>query len=77
MLVGFTKANGRLLFMLGLSRGNVDRLVEGKPMWLTPESHELPAGIEIMLFFGETEDAMKEELQRVANVVEIRDHRKK
>lgn len=75
MLVGFTKSGGRLLIMLGLSRLNVDRLIAGEPIKMTPELHNLPQTLEIGIFFGETEEVMKQELEKSYKVRNFEDRR--
>lgn len=75
MLVGFTKSGGRLLIMLGLSRLNVERLMAGEPIKMTPELHDLPPTLEIGIFFGETEEAMKKEVEQSLKLRNFKDRR--
>lgn len=46
------EANGRPFLLLGVDRGNIDRLTSGKPIRVTMES----VGIErdVLIIFGET-----------------------
>jgi len=54
MLIGRGEAEGRQLLLLGLSQGNIDRLVRDKPIKLTPETHPgIPDGWEIALIYGQ------------------------
>jgi hypothetical protein len=52
------------LLILGLSAENRRRLGDGKPIDLSRASHgmAIPAGLRIMIFAGETEDSMREQL---------------
>jgi hypothetical protein len=59
--LGATSASGRRIIMLGLSRMNCDRLLEGKPIHICGE--EIGTSTDIMIFAGETEEAMQEELR--------------
>ena len=55
--------NGRTLIGLGLSAGNIQRLREGKPIHVHLEEMNLPWKAEIMILFGETEQAIADELR--------------
>ena len=57
--------NGRKILGLGLSRGNLQRLQEGKPIHFNAEQMGLPAIAvsEVLVFFGETEESMRAELE--------------
>jgi hypothetical protein len=59
---GTDRTTGERLIILGLSRENVNRLQEDKPITFSMK----PFGIEgsVVIFFGETEQAMVEALQR-------------
>ena len=56
-MVKFTGSdeNGRTLVGLGISQGNVDRLKEGKPIHIHFEEMNLPWPIDLLIFFGATE----------------------
>jgi len=56
MIAHATIDNGRQLIVLGLERGNIERLEEGKPIQINAVTHPgFPlANVEIMIFFGET-----------------------
>jgi hypothetical protein len=54
------RIGGTLIF--GLSRVNIERLQEGKPIYV--EGAEVGAPLQrFVIFFGETEDAMKAEIE--------------
>lgn len=55
--------SGRTLIGLGLSAGNLQRLKEGKPIHIHFEEINLPWNASLMIMYGDTEDAMKEELK--------------
>lgn len=58
------------MFMIGLSRENINRLVAGQPISVTPESHHaavLP-GWQLVIIFGETEMDMKRELEKIGAI---------
>lgn len=59
-----TNEDGGTVIGLGLSRANVDRLVDGEPIQVDAASVNAPFRGQIFIFFGETEEAMAEELQR-------------
>ena len=58
-----TGDDGRHVIVLGVSRGNVERLMAGKPIHVTGESVGVPEIASILIFFGETEAAMEAELR--------------
>lgn len=51
--------------ILGLSRKNLDRLTDGQPIRMTPQTHGdgVPAGWTINILFGETEGQIVKDLQ--------------
>jgi hypothetical protein len=53
-----TSETGQELLLFGLSRENVTRLLEGDPILLTRQSHGVPEGWSVGIFFGETEQDM-------------------
>jgi hypothetical protein len=66
------------LLVLGLSRVNVGRLVSGQPIKVTRETHGdgIPANWTIIIYYGETEQAMADELKQLGLVgPETRIHR--
>lgn len=64
MIIASGTEGDRELLLLGLSRANVDALVAGKPIKMTPHSHPgMPKGLTICIMFGETEQAMHDELK--------------
>lgn len=56
------KARGRSAVLIGLSRDNVTRLMEGKPIRFDGAEIGIP-GISFMIMGGETEQAMVDELR--------------
>lgn len=48
---------------LGLSAGNVERLQQGKPIHLHLEELNLPYKIDLMIMYGETEQALADSLK--------------
>jgi hypothetical protein len=62
-----TMGDGRLLVLLGLSQGNIDRLKAGKPIWVDPQvllqvkPTEVIGGI--ALVYGATEAAIAKDLE--------------
>jgi hypothetical protein len=72
--IGHT-VKGKVL-MLGLSRVNVTRLMDGQPIHFDGKPLEFDG--DIVIFFGETEDSMKEDLMTLAkngDEVNIKDER--
>jgi hypothetical protein len=61
---------GKEILLMGLSRENINRLTKGEPIALRRETHGegVPEGWEIFIYFGETELAMKAELQKIGAI---------
>lgn len=53
----------RPFIMLGLSAGNIERLKQGKPVQILKE--ELGIGFDIGIMYGETEQAIVDELRSI------------
>lgn len=51
-----TKPDGREFILLGLERRNIERLIEGDPILVKGE--QLGVTIDVLIFFGETKEAM-------------------
>jgi len=62
MIIARSKTKKAQIIMLGLSRENINRMLDGKPVHVREETHGegIPAGWEIVIFFGETEKEMHE-----------------
>ncbi len=58
------KARGERFALIGLSRGNIERLMAGKPIFTSGE--ELGFSGKIAIVFGETEEAIVQELKDAA-----------
>lgn len=58
------------LLILGLTNENIRRLVQGKPMKLTRETHGegVPEGWEIAILFGRTEDDLAQMLREAGAI---------
>ena len=64
---GATAAGGELV-LLGLSRNNIENLMKGRPIYISETSHgknAIPKGMQVCIVFGETELALKDELQEL------------
>ena len=72
-MVKFTGTNqaGQPVLGLGLSRGNLNRLLEGKPIVLKPADVGLDWTGEIVIFAGQTEQAMIHMLSRAGVLRDI------
>jgi hypothetical protein len=58
-----TTCDGRQLIVLGLTRGNINKLLRGDPICLERELCELvPAGWEITVLFAESDEDLTREL---------------
>lgn len=57
--------NGRKILGMGLSHGNVKKLMEGKPIHFNAEDMGLAsiAVSEILIYVGETEESMRADLE--------------
>lgn len=51
-----------ILFGFGLSRENINQLVKGNPIKLNLEEMGF-AGVDVLIFFGETEEQMAEDMK--------------
>jgi hypothetical protein len=49
--------NGAQLVGLGLSQGNIDRLKDGKPIYIHLDELGIE-GIDVLIHYGETEDSI-------------------
>ena len=58
--------NGRRMLGIGLSHGNVTRLMEGKPIHFNAEDMGLStiAVSELLIYVGETEESMRADLEK-------------
>lgn len=66
------RARAGTLVLLGLSRGNVERMMAGDPIRVHGDDPAIGLpGVTIVLMYGETEDAITAEL-RAAGVVNER-----
>jgi hypothetical protein len=54
--------NGKTLIGLGLSRMNLQKLKEGKPILVDLASLNLPYDAEVMIFYGKTEQTMAKDM---------------
>jgi len=69
-MIKFTarRENGRQIIGIGISAVNVERLKEGKPIHVNLEEMGLPWKAEILLMYGETEQAMADELSEAGMI---------
>jgi len=68
-----TDTEGNPVYIVGLSEGNIRHLKNGKPMKVVMERMGVTGTI--MVFYGETEDIMLEELKKHSSpVVHELDH---
>lgn len=65
MIARATSDRGEEILLLGLSRGNLERLTQGQPIRLSRETHGdgIPANWKILILFGETEEDMRTMLE--------------
>jgi hypothetical protein len=59
-----TGKDGRPILILGLSRGNMERLLDGKPIQVDPADLKIPGGPVVIILGGETEEAIQAELAK-------------
>ena len=75
-------ANGDRLVGIGLSHENIGRMIEGRPVHFDLKEMGIDAGIQILVFTGESEEAMQKQLsplmgdQTVVHVEEQRREKK-
>jgi hypothetical protein len=66
MIKGAAFGPDRQLLLLGLSRLNTERLLDDQPIFVRgAEVHPAFAGLEVILFAGEDEDAMATHLREL------------
>ncbi len=60
-----TAPDGREILGIGISRANVEHLIKGEPIHFNAEQMGLSSIVanEVVIFFGETEDSMREEFE--------------
>jgi hypothetical protein len=70
--------DGEELLVLGLSRANRERLEAGQPMDVSQASHgmAMPAKLRIVIFVGETEDSMREQMRSMIGPETIVDQKR-
>jgi hypothetical protein len=58
--------NGRRILGIGMSHGNVKKLMEGKPIHFNAEDMGLSsiAVSEVLIYVGETEESMRADLEK-------------
>jgi hypothetical protein len=57
--------NGRKLIGFGLSALNVERIKEGKPIYISLDEMKLPLSADVLIVYGETEEAILEEFTKL------------
>lgn len=55
--------NGGTIVGLGLEEGNIERLKDGKPIYFPLKELGIE-GVEIMIMYGETQEAIRDELRK-------------
>lgn len=62
---GISKEGPLGMILLGLSRGNIEKLLKGFPIRMNRKTHgkALPLGWEIFIIAGETEESIRETLE--------------
>lgn len=61
------------MFMLGLSEGNVEFLKLGRP--IVVDLKEIGGAGRVMIFYGETEEKMREDLLKVFDIRHLVDNK--
>ncbi len=71
-MIKYTMHGDRSLIVgLGLSRGNMKKLMEGKPILVNLQDLGVTDPIEIFIHFGETEQALKDEVIGIFGVLKL------
>lgn len=67
-----SRRRGKTFLLLGLTRENVKRLVGGDPILINRARHgkAIPEWLEVFVAFGNTEQDIKEKLQRIGLIDE-------
>lgn len=64
-----SKSDATTIIAIGLEPENMKRLKEGQPMLPSPSSHPfLPDGIIILIFSGDNQQEMIEQLKKIGNI---------
>lgn len=68
---------GNQLLVLGLSARNLELLKAGRPIDLSRASHgmAIPAGLKIVIFAGETEESMREQMSNLIGPTTVVDQK--
>lgn len=61
---------GKTFLLLGVSRLNIEKLITGRPIKVTRESHGngIPTDLEIAIIFGETEEEIAAQLRNIGAI---------
>ncbi len=65
-----TTSDGRPLMILGLSQGNMDLLLQRKPIFIDTTAYGVKGGLQILILGGETEEAIQAELEKYTQLPE-------
>lgn len=69
--------DGKTLVGLGISEGNVAKLKEGKPILVHLDEMIPGINMDILIFYGDTEQAMYQELKPMLRNVPIHEFKEK
>lgn len=61
--VGRSNDDKDIFILLGITKENIKRLKEGKPIMCTNDTHQLPEGLAISIMYGKTEDDIKRQIE--------------
>jgi hypothetical protein len=77
LLARATTRQGDDLLVIGLSKENRRRLELGQPIHLTTQTHgdAIPKALHLLIFVGDTEESMQEQLQELVTEKTVIDHR--
>lgn len=70
MIKAKADAGDRTLWLFGLSRGNINRLMAGQPILIRGNDLGLEKPVDITIIFGETEEDMEIMLRREGMITE-------
>lgn len=72
MIKFLMNGKNKSLIGLGLSKGNIDRLKKGDPIYFSLEELGIE-GYDVTIMYGETQDSMKQQLKKHFTIEEERD----
>ena len=65
MIKFIVEKDQKKLIGFGLTKGNLELLMKGKPIWIALEQLGVPGGYEIVIYYGRTEQKLMDDLKEM------------